>query len=79
MSIHDDYNSFPDVHPNIVLKTDVLRQGMKISESAQKEFNQRDDILWRDSISFPMIRIAPRYIRIRFPWVSICPMGAVSR
>ena len=47
MSLHDSYESFPDVHPNIVLKTDVLRQGMKISEIAQQEFNKRDDILWR--------------------------------
>ena len=45
MSIHDEYKNFPDVHPNSVLKTDVLRQGMKISESTQKNFNERDDIM----------------------------------
>src|SRR4030042_5293787 len=47
MSIGNMYKCFPDVHPNIVLKTDVLRQGMKISKAAQNNFNQRDDILWR--------------------------------
>ena len=47
MSMDDLYAQFPDVHPNIVLKTDVLRQGLKISESTQREFNGRDDILWR--------------------------------
>lgn len=46
-SIEKLYRQFPDVHPNIVLKTDVLRQGVKISERAQQEFNNRDDILWR--------------------------------
>ena len=44
MSMTDLYKQFPDVHPNIVLKTDVLRQGLKISESAQQEFNKKDDI-----------------------------------
>jgi hypothetical protein len=41
----DLYKQFPDVHPNIVLKTDVLRQGLRISDRAQVAFNQRDDIL----------------------------------
>jgi hypothetical protein len=45
MSMADLYKQFSDVHPNIVLKTDVLRQGLKISKSAQQEFNKRDDIL----------------------------------
>lgn len=47
MSIVEQYHRFPDVHPNIVLKADLLRQGLKLSESARKEFNGRDDILWR--------------------------------
>lgn len=47
MSMTDLYKRFPDVHPNIVLKTELLRQGLKISERAQQEFNSRDDILWR--------------------------------
>ena len=45
------YRQFPDVHPYIVLKTDVLRQGVKISERAQQEFNATDDILWRDTLT----------------------------
>jgi len=47
MSITDLYHRFQDVHPNIILKTQVLREGLKISERAQQEFNKRDDILWR--------------------------------
>ncbi len=31
MSLTDLYKQFPDVHPNIILKTDVLRQGLRIS------------------------------------------------
>jgi hypothetical protein len=31
MGMEDLYQKFSDVHPNIVLKTDVLRQGLKIS------------------------------------------------
>jgi len=37
MSMADLYKQFPDVHPNIVLKTDVLRQGLRISERALQE------------------------------------------
>lgn len=47
MSITELYNRFPDVHPNIVLKTDVLRQGLNITRRSREEFNQMDDVLWR--------------------------------
>jgi len=45
MSMENLYRQFPDVHPNIVLKTDVLRQGLRVSGRAQEEFNRRDNIL----------------------------------
>ncbi len=67
MSLHDYYESFPDVHPNIVLKTDVLRQGMKISESAQKAFNQRDDILWRGFHIFSYDSDSPKVYKNKIP------------
>lgn len=47
MSIEQMYQQFPDVHPTIVLKTDVLRQGIDISRAAIENFNQRDDLLWK--------------------------------
>lgn len=47
MSIETLYKQFPDVHPNIVLKTDILRQGIDISKAAIENFQQRDDLLWK--------------------------------
>lgn len=47
MPIEETYRKFSDVHPNIVLKTDVLRQGINISKAASKNFEQRDDLLWK--------------------------------
>jgi hypothetical protein len=47
MAIEQLYRQFPDVHPNIVLKTDVLRQGIDISPAAMQNFRQRDDLLWK--------------------------------
>ena len=34
MSMTELYKSFPDVHPNIVMQTEVLRQGIQMSEIA---------------------------------------------
>lgn len=47
MSIQDLYKQFPDVHPNIILKSDILRLGIDISKSAAENFKQRDDLLWK--------------------------------
>jgi len=47
MSIESLYKQFPDVHPTIVLKTDILRQGIDISKAAVDNFQQRDDLLWK--------------------------------
>ncbi len=47
MSMEQLYEQFPDVHPNIVLKTNVLRLGIDISEAALDNFKQRDDLLWK--------------------------------
>jgi len=41
------FKKFPDVHPNIVLKTELLRLGIDISDSALANFKQRDDLLWK--------------------------------
>jgi hypothetical protein len=47
LGMEEIYNRFPDVHPNIVLKTDIMRTGIDISEKAKGNFNQRDDLLWK--------------------------------
>jgi len=46
-SIEDLYRKFPDVHPNIILKTEILRLGLDISDAAIENFKQRDDLLWK--------------------------------
>ena len=67
MSIEDLYRQFQDVHPNIVLKTDVLRQGLRISERAQQEFNRRDDILWRGFHLFSYDSNSPKVYKDKIP------------
>lgn len=47
MSIEKLYKQFPDVHPNIILKTDLLRQGIDLSRAAIENFKQRDDLSWK--------------------------------
>ncbi len=47
MSMEDLYKQFPDVHPDIILKTAILRDGMKISDEAKRQFSQMDDVLWK--------------------------------
>lgn len=47
MSIEQVYKQFSDVHPNIILKTAVLRDGMQISQEAQQQFLQMEDVEWK--------------------------------
>lgn len=46
-SLNQLCSQFPDVHPHIVLKTDILRLGINISQAARERFLQRDDLLWK--------------------------------
>lgn len=45
--IYDYYKQFPDVHPEIILKTDLNRQGIRFSQAALEEFQRRNDINWK--------------------------------
>jgi hypothetical protein len=47
MSVENWHREFPDVHPHIVLKTDLLIQGTDITKAALDNFQQRDDLLWK--------------------------------
>lgn len=47
MGIYELYKRFPDVHPNIVLKTDLLRVGLNISKQAREQFQRMEDVLWK--------------------------------
>jgi len=45
--IYDYYKQFPDVHPNVILKAELLRLGEKFTQEALENFKQRNDINWR--------------------------------
>lgn len=47
MTIFDEYKRYADVHPNIVLKTDLVRLGIKVGPRASEQFQQLDDIAWK--------------------------------
>ena len=78
MSIEKLYKQFPDVHPNIVLKTDALRQGIDISDAAMENFRQRDDLLWKGFHLFSYDFTKTKVYGDKIPWVlrfeDGCPM-----
>ncbi len=43
----DLYRRYSDVHPNIVLKTEILRLGLDIGDRAIENFRVREDLLWK--------------------------------
>lgn len=45
--IHDYYKQFPDVHPHIILKAELNRQGQNFTPEAREAFKNRDDMCWR--------------------------------
>jgi len=69
MSIEDLYKQFSDVHPNIVLKTDVIRQGIDVSEAAINHFRQRDDLLWKGFHLFSYDFKKTKVYGDKIPWV----------
>jgi hypothetical protein len=45
--MEDLYKQYPDVHPNIVLKTEILRLGLDVGDRAIENFKGRNDLLWK--------------------------------
>lgn len=45
--IYDCYKQFPDVHPHIILKAELNRQGQNFTKAAKEAFQKRDDICWK--------------------------------
>ena len=78
MSIEKLYKQFSDVHQNIVLKTDVLRQGIDISEAALENFRHRDDLAWKGFHLFSYDFKKTKVYGDKIPWVlhfeDGCPM-----
>lgn len=69
MSIHDLYKQFPDVHPNIVLKTAILRRGISITNAASQNFKKRDDLLWKGYHLFSYDLEETKVYKKKVPWV----------
>jgi hypothetical protein len=67
MSMEKLYKQFPDVHPNIVLKMELLRQGIDITEAAEGEFKKRDDLLWKGFHLFSYDRKATKVYGEKVP------------
>lgn len=67
--IEDLYKQFPDVHPNIVLKTDVLRQGIDIAEAAMENFRHRDDLMWKGFHLFSYDFKKTKVYGDKIPWI----------
>ncbi len=47
MTIFDEFKQYADVHPNIILKTDLARLGINVNPRATKRFQELDDIAWK--------------------------------
>ena len=71
MSIYDEYKRYPDVHPNIILKTDMARQGISISKRASEQFQKMDDIALRGYHFFSYNRQETRVYAEKLP-MSLC-------
>lgn len=68
MSIEQLYKQFSDVHQNIVLKTDVLRQGIDISKAAIANFSKRNDLLCKGFHLFSYDRQETKVYGDKVPW-----------
>ena len=68
MAIEKLYKQFADVHPYIVMKTDILRLGIDISQPAVENFRQRDDLLWKGFHLFSYDKKATKLYGDRIPW-----------
>ena len=70
------YKQFPDVHPNIVLKTDILRLGMDMSHVAMESFRKRDDLLWKGFHLFSYAYQDPTIYSEKVPYIMFLEDGA---
>jgi hypothetical protein len=68
MPIEQMFRKYPDIHPTIVLKTDILRQGIDISKAAVDNFSKRDDLLWKGFHLFSYDRQETKVYGDKTPW-----------
>ena len=67
--MEDLYKKFPDVHPNIILKTEILRLGLDISDQAIENFRQRDDLVWKGFHLFSFDFSKTKVYGDKIPWI----------
>lgn len=67
--IWDYYKQFPDVHPNIILKAELNRLGLKFTREAVAAFNRRDDILWKGYHFFSYDTGQPTFYGDKIPYI----------
>lgn len=70
-SIHERYQQFSDIHPNIVLKADILRQGLSITEAARNQLQQMDDLHCKGYFLFSYDMDELMTIEQKVPW-TVC-------
>ena len=67
-SIQEHYKQFSDIHPNIVLKTNILRHGLRITEAARNQFQQMDDLHCKGYHLFSYDMDETMTIEQKVPW-----------
>ena len=50
--LHEYYEQFSDVHPKIIRKIEINREGIGVTKAAKEWFAARDDILWKGFMMF---------------------------
>ncbi|MBI4333564.1 MAG: hypothetical protein HY673_20060 [Chloroflexi bacterium] len=67
MNLAEAFKAFPDIARPIVIKSDLLRLGVRFGEAARANFRDRDDILFKGSRLFGSDRGALTFERAKLP------------
>ena len=76
-SMEQIYKKFPDVHQNIVLKTEMLRVGIDVSDEAIKHFIGRNDLLWKGFHMFSYDWHKTKVYGDKIPWFGHLEDGCI--
>ncbi|MCL5959360.1 MAG: hypothetical protein M1358_08580 [Chloroflexi bacterium] len=78
MELFEAFAAFPDVEKSIIVKSDVLRQGLRISAPAGHALSRRDDVLFKGFMLFSHDRGAPVMYDDRIPYVFMLEDGTAA-
>ncbi|MBI4333556.1 MAG: hypothetical protein HY673_20020 [Chloroflexi bacterium] len=70
MNLVQAFKVFPDVAPSIIVKSDLLRLGVRFGEAARANFRDREDLLFKGSRLFGSDRGELTFQRLKLP--AIC-------